>query len=110
VGLVLAKSSDGLAKLKGLRRKKNVDAIMLMATITLKFFNEFLTKRLSSVPRPKPKPKIGPITGETNMAPMITGMELTLRPTEAMIIAQAKMKTLVPRKAMFFRMEVLAFS
>jgi hypothetical protein len=53
---------------------------------------------------------MGPITGEINMAPMMTGMELTFKPTEAMMIAQARMNTLVPLKAMFFRMEVVAFS
>ena len=83
---------------------------MLMPTITPRFFNESFSRRASSVPSPKPKPRMGPITGETNMAPMMTGMELTLRPTEAMMMAQAKMNTLVPRKAMFLRMEALAFS
>ena len=83
---------------------------MLIPTMTAKFFSEDLTRLLSSVPRPKPKPKIGPITGEINMAPMMTGMELTLRPTEAMMMAQAKMNTLVPLKEMFLRMLRLAFS
>ena len=110
VGRVLANSSEGLARLNGLSKKKRVEAKILMTTITLKFFNDSFTKRLSSVPRPNPKPKIGPITGETNMAPMMTGMELTFKPTEAIIMAHAKIKTLVPRKAMFLRMEVLAFS
>ena len=62
------------------------------------------------MPKPNPKPNMGPITGETNIAPMITGMELTFKPTEAIMMAQARMKTLVPLKAMFFRMLVLAFS
>ena len=83
---------------------------MLMPTITPKFFSESFRRWASSVPRPRPKPKMGPITGETNMAPMMTGMELTFKPTEAMMMAQARMNTLVPLKVMFFRMEVLAFS
>ena len=110
VGRVRASNSEGLAKLKGLRRKKRAEAKMLMPTITPKFFNEFFTKSVSSVPRPKPKPRMGPITGETNMAPMMTGMELTFKPTEAMMMAQARMNTFVPLKAMFLRMLVLAFS
>jgi hypothetical protein len=110
VGLVLANSSEGLARLKGLSKKYNEEAMMLMTTITLKFFIDSFTKRLSSVPRPNPKPKMGPITGEINMAPMMTGMELTFKPTEAMMMAQAKMKTLVPLKAMFFLMDEVAFS
>ena len=77
---------------------------------TTKFFMAFFTNSLSCVPNPRPKPMMGPMTGEINMAPMMTGMELTFRPTEAMMMAQAKMKTLVPRKAMFFRMLMLAFS
>jgi hypothetical protein len=53
---------------------------------------------------------MGPITGEINIAPMMTGMELTFKPTEAIMMAQAKMKTLVPLKAIFLRMDALAFS
>ena len=108
--MVRAKSSEGLTKLRGLSRKNKVEAIILMATMTPKFFSEVFTKLLSSVPKPKPKPKMGPITGEINMAPMMTGMELTLRPTEAMTMAQARMNTLVPLKEMFLRMEARAFS
>ncbi len=110
VGLVRANSSEGLARLRGLSRKNSDEARMLMTTITVKFFMAFFTNSLSSVARPRPKPKMGPITGDINMAPMMTGMELTFRPTEAMMMAQARMNTLVPRKAIFLRMEVLAFS
>ena len=110
VGLVRANSSEGLARLKGLSRKNKDEAMMLMTTITVKFFSESFKRRASSVPRPRPKPKMGPITGEINMAPMMTGMELTFKPNEAMMMAQTRIKTLVPRKAMFLRMDTLAFS
>ena len=83
---------------------------MLMPTITPKFFRELFTNSLSWVLKPRPKPMMGPMTGEINIAPMMTGMELTFKPTEAIMMAQARMNTLVPRKAMFLRMEVLAFS
>ena len=46
---------------------------------------------------------MGPITGEINIAPIITGMEFRFRPTLAIIIAQARMKTVIPRKWMFLR-------
>ena len=71
---------------------------MLISTITMKFLSDSLTRVVSLVPRPRPNPRIGPITGEMSIAPMMTGMELRLRPTDAMTIAQARMKTLGPRK------------
>ena len=77
---------------------------MLITTITAKFLSASLTRTVSLVPRPRPKPRIGPISGEMSIAPMITGMELRLRPTEAMTIAQARMNTLGPRKSMLPRM------
>ncbi len=43
-----------------------------------------------------PIPMIGPITGEINMAPMITAMELTLRPTEAIRTASIRIQRFGP--------------
>ena len=63
---------------------------MLITTMTAKFLSASLTSAVSLVPRPRPNPRIGPITGEMSMAPMITGMELRLRPTDAMMIAHAR--------------------
>ena len=75
---------------------------MLMTTITMKFLAAFLSSSVSLVPRARPAPRIGPITGEMSIAPMMTGIELTLRPTAAMMMAQARMMTFGPRKAIFF--------
>jgi hypothetical protein len=50
------------------------------------------------------------MTGDINMAPMITGMELTFKPTEAMMMAHAKIITLGPLNAMFLRIELSAVS
>ena len=54
-----------------------------------------LSRKLAgkSLPAAKPRvaPKIGPISGETSMAPMITGIELTFSPTDAMTMANARM-------------------
>ena len=63
---------------------------------------------MSLVPRPKANPRMGPITGDMSMAPMITGIELTFKPTEAMMMAHARMKTLGPLNAMLFLMVTLA--
>ena len=46
----------------------------------------------------KPLLSIGPISGEINIAPIITAVELTFKPTEATIIAQAKIHKLAPEK------------
>ena len=81
---------------------------MLMATMTRKFSSESFTSLLSWMPSPKPKPRMGPITGEMSIAPIMTGMEFTFRPTDAMMIAQARMKTFGPLNAIFFRMDRLA--
>ena len=84
--------------------------MILIPTITKKLVSACFTSFISLVPRPIPKPRIGPIRGEMSIAPMMTGMELRLSPTDAMIIAQARMKTLAPRKCMFFLMLSLADS
>ena len=82
---------------------------MLLATITRKFLAEFLSRSVSLVPSPRPNPMVGPITGEMSIAPMMTGIELTFKPTEAMMMAQARMMTFGPRKEMFFLMAAAAF-
>ena len=53
---------------------------------------------------------VGPITGEMSIAPIMTGIELTFNPTEAMKMAQARMMTFGPRKAIFFLMAAAAFA
>ena len=65
---------------------------------------------MSLIPNPKPRPKIGPIKGEINIAPIITGIELTFRPTEAIIIAIAKIQALGPLKLTLLRIERSAAS
>ena len=81
---------------------------MLMDTMIRKFLSESLTNWLSRIPNPKPKPRMGAITGEMSMAPMMTGIELTLSPTEAIMMAQARINTLAPRKCIPLRMDTLA--
>ena len=66
-----------------------------------KFFSDFLNNSKSNIPRLNPAPKIGPINGEISMAPIITAVELTFNPTDAMMMAQAKIHKLDPRNEIF---------
>ena len=108
VGLVRASNSVGLSISSGETRKYSVEAMILMPTITAKFFNASFTSVMSFVPKPMPNPMIGPINGEINIAPIITGMEFTFNPTDAMIIAKKRMNTFGPRKWIFSRILVAA--
>ena len=67
-------------------------------TITIRFLRELRISWVSLVPRPRPNPMIGPISGEISIAPMMTGMELTFRPTDAMMMAVPRIQTFGPRK------------
>ena len=103
VGRVRANSSD-CASLNGETRKYSVEVTKLMATMIRKLRNDRLSNSSSNVPMESPTPKMGPIIGEINMAPIITGIELTFSPTEAITIATNKMYMFGPRKGMFLRM------
>ena len=98
--MVLAIISVGFNKVRGDIIKYMNDTKMLMATITSKFFNPSFKSVALLVPNPKPIPKIGPISGDMSIAPIITGIEFTLRPTEAIIIEKARIHTLGPLKYM----------
>lgn len=47
---------------------------------------------------PKPMPIIGPINGDINMAPMMTAVEFTFKPSDATKMANISTHKLVPRK------------
>ena len=49
-------------------------------------------------------PFMGPIRGDMSMAPMITAVELTLSPTDAMMMANIRIQRLVPLKTISFSM------
>lgn len=53
------------------------------------------------MPKANPAPTIGPIKGEISMAPIITAVELTFNPTQAITMAQARIQRLDPRKETF---------
>ncbi len=50
--------------------------------------SERLIRLLSIVARPKPSPMIGPISGDTSIAPITTAVELCSRPSVAIIAAR----------------------
>ena len=63
-----------------------------------RFRKEVLINSKSLIPTPKPIPMIGPIKGEINMAPMITAVEFTLSPREAIKMAKINTQRLLPLK------------
>ena len=97
-------------RLSGVIRKYKVEATRLMATMMSRLRIESLMSDMSLVPRPRPTPKIGPIRGDMSMAPMMTGMELTFSPTEAMTIEKARIHALGPLKNMLLLMDCAAAS
>jgi len=48
---------------------------------------------------------IGPINGEINMAPIITAVELTFKPSEAIKMAKIRIHKLAPLNSTPFRIE-----
>src|SRR5574344_1394002 len=104
VGFVRARSSVGLLRLRGVMRKymnddRNAIVIMMRRLLTA-VFRSFA----SLIPSESPIPKIGPISGEISMAPIMTGIELTLSPMDAMIQAFG------PLKYTFLRMDSSALA
>ena len=63
-----------------------------------KFLNERLSSLTSFVPAERPIPIMGPIRGEISIAPIITAVEFTLSPIEAINIEQIKIQILGPLK------------
>lgn len=69
---------------------------MLNRVAISRFLNDFLIKGKSYCAVPSPTPRIGPISGEMSIAPMITAVELTFKPIEAMSVAKIKVHRLTP--------------
>ena len=101
VGFVLASSSVGSSNVRGVTIKNNVDAIMLTTVIIHKFLNDLRKNSISLMPKAIPIPIIGPIMGEMSIAPIITGMEFTFRPTQAINTATNRIHTLAPLNCTF---------
>ena len=110
VGLVRASSSVGFVRFSGDSRKNSVEASSEMATITNRFLKASLSRSRSFVPIARPTPMIGPISGEMSIAPMTTAVEFTFRPTEAMMMENARIHTFGPRNQMELLMRWAASS
>ena len=50
------------------------------------------------MPTASPMPIMGPMSGDTSIAPIITAVELTFRPSEAMNMAKISTHSVEPRK------------
>ena len=71
---------------------------MLITVAMAKFFAARRRSWKSLMPMASPMPMIGPIRGEISMAPMMTAVELTLSPSDAMKMAKISTQRLAPLK------------
>ena len=79
--------------------------VTLKAVVIRKLFNERFISSKSFRPTDKPTPMIGPINGEINMAPIITAVELTFNPSDAMKMAKIRIHKLAPLNSTPLRIE-----
>ena len=61
---------------------------------TPKLINDFLNVSTSLIATDRPKPTIGPISGEINIAPITTAVLLTFKPIEATNTENIKIQAL----------------
>ena len=89
----------------GARRKKMVAVVTLKAVVMRKLFKERFINSKSFSPTDNPTPIIGPINGEINMAPIITAVEFTFNPSDAMNMAKIRIHKLAPLNSTPLRIE-----
>ena len=82
----------------GVREKYNVEAMIPQSQQINNYIKLFLKASRSVVAMPKPIPMIGPIIGETSMAPITTAAEFTFKPNEQIKIANTNIHKFVPLK------------
>ncbi len=100
-GFTLPKSSE-VSSLNG-NNQKNKNAVNKLNTIMMaKFINDFFMVSISLTATERPTPKIGPINGEINMAPITTAVELAFKPMEATKMEQTNIQAVAPLKEMSF--------
>ena len=61
---------------------------------------DFLKISISLIAKALPIPRIGPIKGDINMAPMTTAVESAFNPTEATKTAKIRIQAVAPLKGM----------
>ena len=94
-GFVRAKSSEDSSR-NG-KSQKNKNAVSTLSKImTPKLISDFFKVSISLIATDRPIPKIGPISGLINMAPMTTAVELALSPIEATKMEQIKIHAVAP--------------
>ena len=81
-----------------------------MSVITNRFFNDFLSSFKSEIPMARPIPIIGPMSGDTSMAPIITAVEFTLRPIEARNMANTRIQTFRPLNSELYEILLIVAS
>ena len=86
-------------------RKKTVAVTTLNSVVMRKLFNERFISSKSFSPTDSPTPMIGPISGEISMAPIITAVELTFSPSEAIKMANINIHRLAPLNSTPLRMD-----
>ena len=94
-GFVLDNNSEDSSR-NGKTKKKTYAVITLKTTITIKFIKEFFKVTISLVAMEKPSPRMGPNSGEINIAPITTGVEFAFKPTDAIKIEQISIQAVVP--------------
>ena len=100
-GCTRPKSSE-VSSLKG-KNLKNKKAVNKLSTIIIaKFINERFKVSISLIAIDKPTPKIGPISGEINMAPITTAVLFAFNPIEATNIEHTKIQAVAPLKGISF--------
>ena len=77
----------------------------LKTVATAKLRNERLISSKSYMPNPSPIPMMGPISGEINIAPIITAGELTFNPNEAMKMAKIRIQIVEPLNSIPLRID-----
>ena len=82
---------------RGVKKKYTELVMSAMAMATPKFLRAMVSRLRSLVPTPSPMPRIGFISGEMSMAPMITAPELRLSPRLAIMMEQTSIHALLPR-------------
>ena len=76
----------------------------------LVFITLCLIRSKSEIPSPRPNPMIGPISGEINIAPIITAVEFVFKPSEATKVAKIRTQRFVPLNSMPFRIDSIVSS
>ena len=79
----------------------------LKTTITVKFLRDLRKVSISLIAKDSPIPKMGPIKGEINMAPITTAVELAFNPIEAINMEQMRIQDVWPLKGISAIMDSL---